>query len=224
MSTKIGIISEGPIDYALLPPLLERIARDKAAFTWPIEPDEVPERFSLRKRGHGGVLKAVRALVRALDTEHFDHSCFVILLDRRTAPVQREVAKLIRGRPRFVLAVAIEEIEAWWLGDRTNTLAWTGLKPSDLPEGLPYAASKYKAEKDANPKATLDGLTRLSDRLDRYYGEGSLDLAEDFAEEHWRSSARLDEISSQCPRGFGRFQRHMVNAFRRAKARADQPG
>ena len=27
MSTKIGIIAEGPIDHCLLPPLLERIAR-----------------------------------------------------------------------------------------------------------------------------------------------------------------------------------------------------
>ena len=218
MSIKIGIICEGPIDFALLPALLERISRERAAFTWPLDPDDVAQHFGLRKRGHGGVLKALQALVKALESEHFDHACFVILLDRRTAAVQREVAKLIQGKPRFVLGVAIEEIEAWWLADRTNTLAWNGLIEADLPNDCDYARSNYKAERDPSPKRTLDGLTRLSDRFDRGYGEGNLDMAEEFARDFWREFARLEEIASQCPRGFARFQRKMVNALRRAKA------
>ena len=217
MSIKIGIICEGPIDFALLPALLERISREKAAFTWPLDPDDVAQHFGLRKRGHGGVLKAIRALVKALESEHFDHACFVILLDRRTAAVQREVAKLIRGRPRFVLGVAIEEIEAWWLADRTNTLAWSDLGEDDLPSGCRYDGESYNAERDPTPKRTLDQLTRLSDRFDRGYGEGNLDMAEEFARDFWRKFARLEEIASQCPRGFARFQRKMVNALRRAK-------
>jgi hypothetical protein len=79
------------------------------------------------------------------------------------------------------------------------------------------AKRKHKAERDPNPKNALDELARLSDPFDRYYGEGNLDMAEDFAGNYWREFAGLDEIASQCPRGFGRFQRRTVNAFRRAK-------
>jgi hypothetical protein len=217
VSTKVGIIAEGPIDHALLPPLLGRIAMDKAQFRWPLTAEDVAEVFFIRKRGHGSVLETVRSLVKALDTSHFDHACFIILLDRRTRAVQEEVLKLIRGKDRFVLGIAGEEIEAWWLGDRTNTLAWSGLKNA-LPPDCCYAGARYQAEKDNNPKNTLNELTRLSDRFDRYYGEGNLDLAVEFAEDYWRPGARLDEIATQCPEGFGRFQQQMTNCFRRVKA------
>jgi hypothetical protein len=105
MSTKIGIIAEGAIDHALLPALLERIATDRANFAWPLTADDIAEVFPIRKRGHGGVLETMRSLVKALDTMHFDHACFVILLDRRTRAVPTEVRKLIRGNDRFVLAI-----------------------------------------------------------------------------------------------------------------------
>ncbi len=36
MSTRVGIITEGPIDQALLPPLLSRIAELRAEFRWPV--------------------------------------------------------------------------------------------------------------------------------------------------------------------------------------------
>src|SRR3954452_22563589 len=88
MSTKVGIIAEGPIDNALLPALLSRIAEEQAHFTWPLTADDVGTVFPLRKRGHGGVLDTVRKLVKALEQEPFDHACFVILLDRRTRSVQ----------------------------------------------------------------------------------------------------------------------------------------
>jgi hypothetical protein len=202
---------------ALLPPLLERIATDRADFRWPLTAEDVAEVFFLRKRGRGGVLETVRRLVKALDAGPFDHACFIILLDRRTRAVQEEVLKLIRGKERFVLGIAREEIEAWWLGDRTNTLAWSGLKDG-LPPHCCYAGPRYQAEKDATPKNTLDELTRLSERFDRYYGEGNLDLAIEFAEDYWRPGARLDEIATQCPEGFGRFLERMTNSFRRVKA------
>ncbi|MBY0527366.1 MAG: hypothetical protein K2R98_28480 [Gemmataceae bacterium] len=214
MSTKIGIIAEGPIDHALLPPLLSRIAAEKAGITWPLRADDVAELFFLRKRGHGGVLEAVRHLVGAIDTTHFDHACFVILLDRRTQAVQAEVKQLITGRERFVLGIASEEVEAWWLGDRTNTLAWSQLN-GKLPAECRYGQSAYKAEADDHPKATLDELTRLSDRFDHYYGDGNLDLALDFAENHWQGYARIDEISAQCPKNYRPFQKDIVNQFRR---------
>jgi len=218
MGTKIGIIAEGPIDHALLPPLLSRIAHDKANFRWPLDVSDMAEPFPMRKRGHGGVLETVRKLVRALDNGPYDHDCFVIVLDRKTAAVQTRIRRLISGRPRFVLGTAIEEIEAWWLGDRTNTFAWTALDPQQLPSDCTYGSRSYSAEKDTRPKRTLDSLTRLSDQFDRFYGNGNLDMAHEFAEEYWRRCARLAEISSQCPRGFRPFQKSMINAFRRAKA------
>lgn len=219
MTTKIGIIAEGPIDHALLPPLLERIAQQRAQFQWPLDPADIAEIFPIRKRGHGGVLETVQKLVRALDTEFFDHAFFVILLDRKTRPVQAKIKKLLHNRNRFVLATAIEEIEAWWLGDRHNTLAWSRLAHS-LPPACRYARSNYQAEKDDQPKKTLDELTRLSNCFDRCYGQGNLDMAIEFAENYWRRHARLEQIRQQCPIGFGAFETEVTQQFRAAKRRA----
>jgi hypothetical protein len=226
VSTKIGIIAEGPIDHVLLPALLERIARDRAGYEWPVTSEDVAELFPIKKRGHGGVLAAVRRLVRVLDTVHFDHAFFVILLDRRTRAVQQEIRKLLKNRDRFALGIAIEELEAWWLGDRASTLAWTHLAVP--PPGSRYAAAKYKAEKDPEPKKTLDELTRLSDRFDRFdrfYGEGNTDMAADFAEDYWRHNAALDSIRAQCPQGYKPFEKVATNRFRKARsAPAAPPG
>jgi hypothetical protein len=215
MSTKIGVIAEGPIDHALLPPLLERIARVRAGYHWPVRPDDLAEIFPIRKRGHGGVLDTVRRLVAALSTEVFDHAFFVIVLDRRTRPAQEEIRNLISGHGRFVLGIAIEEIEAWWLGDRGNTLAWAGLTKS-LPPHCRYAVADYRAEGDDEPKKTLDELTRESERFDRYYGEGSIELATEFAEDYWREFAHLDEIRAQCRVGYRPFERDVTQRFRLA--------
>ncbi len=183
MSTRIGIIAEGPIDHCLLPPLLGRIARERADYGWPLTSEDVAEVFSIRKRGHGGVLETVRRLVKALDAIDDQRAFYVILLDRRTKAVQEEIKKLLENRDRFVLGIAIEEIEAWWLGDRTNTLAWAGLK-ANLPAGCRHAKVKYQSERDDAPKKTLDELTQISDRFDRCYGEGNKDLAQEFADDY----------------------------------------
>lgn len=219
MSTKLGVIAEGPIDHALLGPLLERIAQDRADYDWPVHGQDFAEVLQIRKRGHGGVLETVRRLVKVLDTEHFDHAFFVILLDRRPKAVRRELRKLLQNHDRFVLGIAIQEIEAWWLGDRRNTLAWSGLSET-LPTECRYAQPRYQAEKDAEPKKTLNELTEVSDpeRFDRCYGEGNEDLAREFAEGYWRSGARLDDIRTQCPRGYGCFEDDVTDQFRAARA------
>lgn len=210
---KIGIIAEGTIDHVLLPPLLSRIAEDKAGLKWPVLMEDVAEFFPVRKRGHGGVLDAIHRLLEVLDTSFYEHAFFIILLDRRTQAVQTDVARLIRGKQRFVLGIAIEEIEAWWLGDRTNTLKWSGLSIKAVAT-CDYGVRSYHAERDRSPKTTLDELTRLSTRLTARYGDGNLDLASEFAEDFWRSNARLQEISTQCARGFGKFQQHVTQRFR----------
>ena len=163
-------------------------------------------------------MDAVRRLLNVLDTEFFDHAFFVIILDRRTRTVQQQINRLLRNRSRFALGVAIEEIEAWWLGDRKNTLAWAGLNA--LPSDARYAAERYKAERDPEPKKTLDELTRLSDRFDRFYGEGNMDMAIEFGEDYWRRFAHLDAIRTECPQGYGRLERVAANRFRSAKQTA----
>jgi hypothetical protein len=216
MSTKIGIIAEGPIDHALLPALLHRIANDRAGYGWPITADDMAEVFMIRKQGHGGVLEKVRTLVAVLDTQYFKHAFFVILLDRKTRAVQEEIRRLLVNRDRFALGVAIEEVEAWWLADRENTLAWAGL--SKAPPKSRYAAQGYHAEGDDDPKKTLDELTRCSDRFDRYYGEGNTDMATEFAEEYWRKHAKLKAIRTGCAEGYGAFEDIATNRFRTAKS------
>jgi hypothetical protein len=66
----------------------------------------------------------------------------------------------------------------------------------------------------------LDEITRISKKFDRCYGEGNVDLAEDFVREHWQKAAPIDQIVTQCPIGFGSFQKEITNEFRAAKARA----
>jgi hypothetical protein len=215
VSTKIGIIAEGPIDHTLLSPLLDRIARDRAGYDWPVRPVDIAEVFQIRKRGHGAVLETVRKLVAALSTEVYDHAFFVIMLDRRTLPVQEEIRTLIGAHGRFVMGIAIEEIEAWWLADRRNTLEWAGMTAS-LPSHCRYAAAAYHAERDKEPKKTLDELTRESDRFDRYYGEGNVELATGFAEDYRKEFAHLDDIRAQCKRGYRPFEKDVTQHFRQA--------
>ena len=160
---------------------------------------------------------AIRRIVRVLQRQpEFPYAFIVILLNLLCAPVQQRVRKLIAGEDRFVLGVAQEEIEAWWLGDRTNTLRWLGF--SEPPSGTRYAASGYLAERDDKPKRTVHELTEKSLRLDRVYGEGNLDLARDFAE-LWDGKVRLKEIETQCPKQFPPFCGDTTQAFRRTKSR-----
>jgi hypothetical protein len=219
MSTKVGIIAEGPIDRLLLGALLKRIAQDRAGQDWPVAPDDVAEVLQIRKRGHGGVLETVRKLVKALSNHVYDHSFFIILLDRKTKAVQAKIRKLIPKDGRFILGISIEEVEAWWLADRENTLAWAGLQNS-LPADCRYAQPKYQSERDDDPKKTLDELTQCSERFDRRYGHGSVDLATDFVEEYWTHQARLDDLVAQCPKGYQPFEQDVTAAFRAAVRRS----
>ena len=217
MSTRVGIIAEGPIDLALLPPILRQIAAERAGVNWPVQIDDAFEWLQMRPRGHGGVWMAIRRIVRVLKRQpDLPYAFIIILLDRRTQKIQKKVRKLISGKDQFILAVAQEEIEAWWLGDRTSTLGW--LDFPHPPAGTRYAISGYVAERDDNPKRTLHELTEKSTRLDRVYGEGNLDLARDFAE-LWDGKVRLREMETQCPRQFPPFCGDTTQAFRRTKSR-----
>lgn len=221
MSTRVGIVAEGPIDLALLPSIVRQIAHERAQLKWPVDVTDVFEWLQMRPRGHGGVLQAVRRMIRVLEkTPELPYVFVIILLDWRTRRIQEKIRRLISGKDRFLLAVAKEEIEAWWLGDRTNTLAW--LQFQQAPVGTRYAANNYLAESDDDPKRTLHELTDRAACLDRVYGEGNLDLARDFAES-WNERVRLSEIQSQCPQQFPPFCAETTQALRRVKSERSQP-
>jgi hypothetical protein len=126
------------------------------------------------------------------------------------------VKRLIQGKSLFVLGIAIEEVEAWWLADRNSTLTWLGL--SDCSDSnYRYWGHRYTAERDGDPKRTLDELTDLSPLLDQRYGHGNRQLAADFAD-IWRDSAKLNAIEQQCPKGFSPFCRKITEALNREKS------
>ncbi len=215
-ATRIGIISEGRIDQLLVGALIECIARERAKFTWPLMPNDAAEIFPVRKRGHGAVFETVERLVKALEGSLYDqYAFFVIVLDNRATAAQRRIRRLIRGQTRFVFGIAIQEIEAWWLGDRVNTLEWFGLT-AVVPKAARYWGRRYTAEKDPSPKRTLDELTQLSPAVDRRYGQGNAQLAQEFADV-WKHTARLEGVEFQCPRGFRPFCQDATDALKRAK-------
>ncbi|MBI5722325.1 MAG: hypothetical protein HZA50_00030 [Planctomycetes bacterium] len=213
---KIGLITEGTIDDILLRPLLRRIAKEKASIDWPVQIDDGIGEIPIRRRGFGGVQKNLENLVKLLATKDSDYDIYVAILDRRTDQVQDKIAKDIRGKD-VVLGIAIEEIEAWWLGDRSNTLAWTGLKDDRLEDD--YKRPPYNAEKDPFPKRTLNSLIERSGKFGRSYGDGDTVLAKDFVEKQWDVEVHLKEIIAECPKGFGDFQQKMADAFKRTKAK-----
>jgi hypothetical protein len=222
LSTKVGIITEGPTDEILLSALLERIARVRAGFNWPTIPDDLGEIVPVRKRGHGGVLDALRRIVSFLAANPpTNHAFFIILLDYRTEHVQAEVRRLIRGNEFFVLGISIHEIEAWWLADRRNTLTWLGLS-AESNENLNYFQDGYSSERDPRPKATLDSLTLLSPHLDQRYGSGNTALARDFAGNIWKDYAELDAIENECVRGFRPFCHEVTEALLRERRRRER--
>ena len=216
MSTRVGVICEGPIDVALLAALLHRIAHNKAEYTWPVAASDLDETLRLRTTGHGAVVKKLERIIRVLDRgETSDCRFFVIVLDhKKTDKVQQELRALVARRRRsFILGIAIEEIEAWWLADRSYTLTWLGLTDDDIA-GCAYATPDYSPERDSTPKRTLTELTRISERCSRPYGTGDKELAADFAED-WREHASIQVIEHDCARGFEPFSNAVASAFKR---------
>ena len=159
------------------------------------------------------MLEAVRKLVQYLD-QNVDakYGFFVVVLDKRTQHVQEEIKKIIGGTNRFVMGIAIEEIEAWWLADERNTCQFLGLQKHEYAH-LRYGMQSYSAETDDNPKKTLHELTELSSKVDRLYGSGNSDLAADFAQDYWQDYANLAAIEQHCPKGFKPFCANTTQAF-----------
>lgn len=214
---RVGLICEGPIDLALLHALIRRIAQSRVGIKWPLQSSDIVEELRIRKGGYGQIPKALKRLIPLLDSEsyrRFSLIC-VVLDEKRTTRTRREIRKLIGGKARFVLGIAIREIEAWWLADRERTLEWLGLKDAPQP-GCRYWGGGYNSERDDDPKRTLNELTELSPQCDRAYGQGNTDLAREFANT-WQNNANLRQISGHCRLGFAPFCKKTINALRRAQ-------
>jgi hypothetical protein len=212
---KIGLVCEGSIDEALIAALLKRIATERVGIHWPVRPFDVFQRINVRRGGHGQIPKAIRRLKIVMGQGPlWDVELFVIVLDHGTRATERSVRREIRGNLRFVLGIAIQEVEAWWLADRRSTLNWLDLSSHEI-EDLRYGKRNYNAERDTKPKVTLNELTVQSEAVATRYGDGNFDLASSFAE-LWQHSADLDQMVVQCPRGFSRFHDSAVAALERS--------
>jgi len=215
---KIGLFCEGSVDFPLVSALLERIAADRADVHWPLNIVDSVTEMRFRRGGDGQVVKAVRHLKRRLDEGNCsEYSLFVIVLDRASKVPIARIRRMIRGDARFVFGTAIQEIEAWWLGDRQSTLAWLRLA-AGRPAGLRYWRNAYQAERDDDPKKTLDELTLVSPTVTVRYGRGNSGMASEFAG-GWRIGALLTQIEAECPRGFSPFCLQTTAAMRRVRFR-----
>jgi len=203
---KVGLITEGAIDQALLPPLIAAMAH-REGVTWPINFEDDLHVIRIRKSGHGGVLEKVRAVCAAVrDGLYTRPDILVIVLDKKkTESCQDEVKELIRGLDWVVFGIAVEEIEAWWLADQEQVLGWLQLS-RDRASRLGYDF-EYSPEYDENPKLMLDKLTAESDAVNYRYHGGNLSLAKEFCDVAWSNGVDLERIRGRCAMGFAPFMR-----------------
>lgn len=214
MGGRIGIIAEGTTDYKFLPAILERIAKDRVGIEWPISSDDLDNSLRIRKTGFGGVVEKVTTLIEVLKKSPSDHSFYVVLLDRKTTTAMNKVKKSVSASDAtFAIGIAIEEIEAWVLADRTPLIKWLGIAKKDMPSHY-YWDSSYNPEGDRDPKKTLDELTNTSNMVDSRYGNGNTGLAAQYSA-LWKNCADINAIETSCPKGFKPFCRKVTNGFRK---------
>lgn len=208
---RISLITEGDIDRALVPCVLKAIA-ERRGITWPLQVSDYQEAH-IRKRGYGAVLEAVRNVIKEMEAGRYTKpDILVIVLDsRKTADTVREIRRLVRAIDWVVIGIAVEEIEAWWLADRNQVLAWLDISTDDASNaGYP---DTHAPEKDQEPKNTLHKLTEISEKVLFNYGRGSVQLAEDFADSAWQNFVDIESMKFKCPRGFTPFFEKITNLF-----------
>ena len=190
---KVGLLIEGTIDEEILPCLLrgalEEIlsCRNLATVFQVVFPPN----------GYGQIPKHLRLLTQLYrdDAERQRIGCdlFVVVHDSRgTDRIQKEVRCILESAVDFpaVYGLAIQEIEAWVLGDAVNVNRRV-FKVHPQPK-LPCSP-----EKDGDPKRTLNDLfVRVSTAID--YDSWNRECARLVAP-HLRHS----QVAFQCPKGFG---------------------
>ncbi|MFH1024831.1 MAG: hypothetical protein V1809_15730 [Planctomycetota bacterium] len=161
--------------------------------------------------GYGEIQKNLKMLVKlyedASERQRIGCDFFVVVLDsRKTEKVQRQIKDVLRGAHEFpaVYAVAIQETEAWVLGDIGNVNKHVFKVDPEPP--LPKAP-----EKDPDPKKTLEDLfVRASPVLE--YDAWNTECARAIA-----PHLRKDVVAGRCPKGFGKFAVGFEQTIRRLR-------
>lgn len=203
---RIGLLIEGGIDEEILPPLVEQLMsilpehRRRGLDYYPVP---------FPPNGCGEIPKNLKMLVKlyedANERQRIGCDLFVVVLDsRKTDEVQRQIKEVLRGAHEFpaVYGVAIQETEAWVLGDIGNVNKHVfKIHPEPV---LPKAP-----ERDPDPKKTLNDLfVRASPVLE--YDAWNTECARAVA-----PYLRKDTVVARCPKGFGKFSASFKKAITR---------
>ena len=199
---KIGLLVEGAIDEEILPPLLKDVfgrLRDSDPIDTMV--------FPFPPNGYGEIPKNLKMLVRLYqipsERERLGCGLFVIVHDfRKTKAVRKEVSRILREAHDFpaVYGLAIQETEAWVLGDIDHV-------NEKVFQVSPVPRLALPPEQDPDPKKTLTELWVKPSR-EIPYDRWNLDCAR-LTAPHLRSS----QVSRRCPRGFGK----LVSSLRRTR-------
>lgn len=194
--SRIGLLVEGGIDEALLPSLLKE-TMSALGFRHPEAMDTYL--FPYRSGGFGEIPKNLRILVRlfedAEERQRLGCDLFVVIHDSRgTDGIQKEIRTILKDAPGFpaVYGLAIQEIEAWVLGDIENV-------NREVFRVQPLPKLERSPERDPDPKATLTEKFVIPSRhvnFDRWNPECARAVA---------PYLRPSQVSAHCPKGFGKF-------------------
>jgi len=208
---RVGIVAEGRIDDIILTSLIRKI-HEVAGKPYQLYVNDLRD-FPLRKKGAGDVKGTTRRLIQFLEGSlqfpvrgrtSYECDIYCVVVDyKKTEVLRKEIRSLIAGTsvPGFVFGVAIQEIEAWILGDIVNTCSSLGLDAED------YSEAGKNPEAEMNPKAILSVLVNASSRS-RYFKWNSEDAAE--------ISLYIDpeNIARNCLKGFAPFYDELSKKIR----------
>jgi hypothetical protein len=219
---KVYFVVEGEIDAILLSAIVRQVAKT-VGVRWPVIPEWDKKTISVRKTGHGGALEKVRRIASDYCSGIYERpDILIVMIDhRKTEEARSEIAELCRNLDFVILAFPKEEIEAWWLGDRQQVLAWLNLSERTATS-LGYHPG-ISTEGMLDPKSVLSSLTAESDSVDQIYGNGNIYLAEDFVENAWSNHINIHEVISSCPLFFRRFFDELCSAIRRISRLSASP-
>lgn len=206
---KIGLLIEGGIDEDILRPLIDNVLADELPLF-----QQNADFFEVvfPPNGYGEIPKNLQILIKLYQSseerQRIGCGLFVIVHDsRKTKEVQKQIRDILRQASCFpaVYAIAIQEIEAWVLGDidHVNKKVFRIDPAPKLPKS---------PENDPDPKKTLTELFIRPSKVIEY--------------DCWnRECARLvaahlrySQVAARCPRGFGKF----VQDFKKQAAKIDE--
>jgi hypothetical protein len=196
MNLRIGLLCEAHIDEELIQPLLTELigTKTKIFFSFPVPPN-----------GFGEIPKNLKILINLQNErdewEKIGCDLFIIIHDSiKTENIQREIKTILRGAIHFpaIYGLAIQEIEAWVLGDIENV-------NRHIFKITPCPSLPHPPESDPDPKATLNNIFIAKSNFfeyDRWNVEGAKRIA---------PFLRADQVKFKCKKGFGKLANDLRN-------------